>query len=306
VKGVLCNRYTHTTNHLEKNIEADLVVDASGSGTAAPNWLVALGYSQPLETKVTVNVGYATRIFQRQDSDMEGIDLNGGELIIISPDPPKHQRSGVVFPIEGNRWIVTLASWGGEVLPLDSEDFLAFARSLPAPDIYNLIRQAKPISEIVGHRYPASRRRHYEKLSSMPIGFLLIGDALCSFNPTYGQGMTSAALQTKALDQLLQSTNDIHQLAPRFFRRVAKIIDIPWQLAVGEDFRFPDTVGKKALGTDLMNRYAEYVQRATHTDPQVYAAFLRVMNLLAPPGSLLHPSIAWRVWRAHCRSKLGR
>lgn len=285
---------SHSSPSSPRILTADLVVDASGRGTAAPRWLAALGYAAPPETQVTVNVGYATRLFRRHPED-----LKGAKLVIISPDPPVHQRSGVIFPIEGDRWIVTLASWGGEDLPLDPQSFEAFARSLPAPDIYNLISRAEPISEVIGYKYPASLRRHYEKLRRFPAGLLLIGDALCSFNPTYGQGMTSAALQVQALDQLLRSQPHPHRLAEQFFHHVAKIIDIPWQLAVGEDFRFPKTVGPKSPGTDLLNRYANYLHRASHTDSQVYTAFLRVMNLLEPPLSLVHPQIAWRVWRAY-------
>jgi 2-polyprenyl-6-methoxyphenol hydroxylase-like FAD-dependent oxidoreductase len=281
---------------LPTDLSADLVVDASGRGTVAPRWLEALGYASPPETQVTVNVGYATRIFRRQPTD-----LSNAKLLIISPDPPQHNRSGVVFPIEGDRWMVTLASWGEASLPQSPESFLEFAHSLPAPDIYDLISKAEPISEVVGYRYPASVRRHYEKLTRVPAGFLLIGDALCSFNPTYGQGMTSAALQAETLDQLLKEHSSLTPLAPKFFQQVARIVDIPWQLAVGEDFRFATTVGRKTSVTDAFNWYATYVYRATHTDPNVYTAFLRVMNLLASPLSLLHPQILWRVWRANRR-----
>ncbi|NJN37777.1 MAG: hypothetical protein HC790_02120 [Acaryochloridaceae cyanobacterium CSU_3_4] len=125
-----------------------------------------------------------------------------------------------------------------------------------------------------------------------------MGDALCSFDPVYGQGMTSAALQVTVLDELLGTQLDPQRLATQFFKRAAKIIDIPWQLSVGEDFRFPTTQGKKALGTDLLNAYVTLVHQATHTDPIVYGAFLRVMNLLAAPSSLFHPQIVWRVFRA--------
>jgi 2-polyprenyl-6-methoxyphenol hydroxylase-like FAD-dependent oxidoreductase len=279
---------------LSTDLPANLVVDASGRGTIATRWLEALGYALPPETQVTVNVGYATRIFRRQPTD-----LSNAKLLLISPDPPQHHRSGVAFPIEGDRWIVTLASWGEASLPQSPESFLEFARSLPAPDIYDLICNAEPLSEVVGYRYPASLRRHYERLTRVPAGFLLIGDALCSFNPTYGQGMTSAALQAETLDQLLKEHSSLTPLARKFFQRVARIVDIPWQLAVGEDFRFATTVGRKTPVTDTFNWYATHVYRATHTDPNVYTAFLRVMNLLASPLSLLHPQILWRVWRAN-------
>ncbi|NJK30547.1 MAG: FAD-binding monooxygenase [Acaryochloris sp. SU_5_25] len=274
-------------------LNANLVVDASGRGSASPRWLMALGYDKPQETIVKVDLGYATRLYRRQASD-----LTTAKLAIVSADPPHCPRSGVIFPIEGDRWIVTLSGWGGNRPPLDEQGFLDFTHSLPAPDVYNMISGAEPLSKIVGYQYPASLRRHYEKIRRFPTGYLVMGDALCSFDPVYGQGMTSAALQVTVLDELLGTQLDPQRLATQFFKRAAKIIDIPWQLSVGEDFRFPTTQGKKALGTDLLNAYVTLVHQATHTDPIVYGAFLRVMNLLAAPSSLFHPQIVWRVFRA--------
>lgn len=214
-------------------------------------------------------------------------------FILISADPPHCQRSGIAFPIEDHRWIVTLAGWAEDQPPLDEQGFLAFARRLPAPDLYNLISQAEPLSEIVAYKFPASLRHHYEQLSRFPGGYLVMGDALCSFDPAYGQGMTSAALQAALLDTLLQQRPDHRQLYRSFFQQAAKIIDIPWKLTVSEDFRFPKTQGKKPLGTDWINAYTALVQQATHRDPLAYGAFLKVMNLLAPPSSLFHPQIVW-------------
>jgi 2-polyprenyl-6-methoxyphenol hydroxylase-like FAD-dependent oxidoreductase len=177
---------------------------------------------------------------------------------------------------------------------------------MPAPDLYTLIQQAEPLSEIVGYRFPSSLRRHYEKLRRFPEGYLVLGDALCSFDPVYGQGMSSAALQVALLDDLLQKSGSGHLrlLSRQFFQRAAKIIDMPWQSAVSEDFRFAGTHGPKPLGTNLINAYSALVQRATHTDTVVYSSFLKVMNLLAPPSSLFHPQIVWRVLRALWQGKL--
>lgn len=130
----------------------------------------------------------------------------------------------------------------------------------------------------------------------------MLGDAVCSFNPTYGQGMTSAAMQAAALDDLLaQRGGRLDGLALAFFKQAAKVIDSPWQLEVGEDFRFPDTTGPKPPGVDLLNRYVAAVHRATLVDPVVGAAFIQVMNLMASPGRLLTPGMMWRVWRANRR-----
>jgi flavin-dependent dehydrogenase len=275
-------------------LNANLVVDATGRSSASSRWLAALGYEKPPEILVTVELGYATRQYLRPAGSLENT-----KLVVVSADPPHSTRCGVIMPIEGDRWIVTLAGWGDDQPPLDEQGFVEFARNLPAPDIYNLVSCAEPVSEIFGYKYPASLRRQYEKVSKFPAGYLVMGDALCSFDPVYGQGMTSAALQAKVLDELLQTQPNVQGLAERFYKRVAKIVDIPWKLSTGEDFRFPQTQGKKPTGTDLMNAYVSLVHQATHRDQFVHSAFLRVINLLEAPSILLHPKIVWRVLRAN-------
>lgn len=282
-------------------LTADLIVDASGRGSRTPKWLEALGYDAPAETEVKVDIGYATRLYRRDPADPRG-----RRWMMLTPDAPRETRFAGAFPIEGDRWIVTVGGWGGDHAPADEAGYLAFARQLPAPDFYNLMRRAEPLSDVVVHKYPASLRRHYEKLSRFPKGYLVIGDAIASFNPTYGQGMSSAALQAAELDKLLQKQTPLATLAPAFFKRAAKVVDIPWQLAVGEDFRFSTTSGPKPPGIDLINRYVGRVNRATHHDEVVGAAFLNVMNLLAPPTSLFHPRILWRVLRPRKEAAAGQ
>jgi flavin-dependent dehydrogenase len=254
-----------------------------------------LGYEKLSESKITVGVKYTTRIYRRSPED-----LPGAPSLVISPNLPNNQTAGVAVPIEGDRWMVTLVGWT-EPPPRDDAGFLAFAQALPAPDIGNLIRQAEPLSDAVGYEYRCGLRHHYEKLSRFPTGYLVMGDAFCSFDPIYGQGMTSALMQAALLDRLLEQSVNAPQLARQFFKQAAKIIDIPWQMTVNEDFRLPTTQGKKPLGTDLINAYTRLVQQATHTDPVVYTAFLRAMNLVAPPSSLFHLHILWRVFQANRR-----
>lgn len=277
-----------------ETLTADLVIDCTGRGSRSAQWLKDLGYEAAPESKVRVDVGYATRIYRRDPADPRGTDW-----ILVTPAAPKENRFGGLFPIEGDRWICSMGGWLGDHAPQDEDGFLAFARSLPAPDIYNIISQAEPISDIMPHKFSHSLRRHYEKLRRFPHGYLVLGDAISSFNPTYGQGMTSASLQAAELDKLLTNRNTLDGLAPAFFKQAGKVIDIPWQLAVGEDFRFPQTTGPKPAGTDFINRYVAKVHRATLHDEVVGRAFLKVMNLMAPPPSLFHPRIIWRVLRSN-------
>jgi len=272
-----------------ETMDADLVVDASGRGSATPKWLESLGYERPAETEVKARIGYATREYRRIKDD----DHSYAEW--ISPVAPNEKHGTFLNPIEGGRWIMTCGGYLGDHPPADEAGLLEFVRSLPAPDIYNIISNAEPLTDIITYKYPASLRRHYEKLKRFPEGFLVIGDAVASFNPIYGQGMTSAAMQTQILQHLLQQTTNLQGLWKLFFKRAAKVVDMPWQLAVGEDFRYPETEGRKPPFTDMLNAYVVKVHKATQHDPVVYGQFLRVMNLMAPPTSLMSPRIMWRV-----------
>jgi hypothetical protein len=149
------------------------------------------------------------------------------------------------------------------------------------------------MTEIASYRFPANQRRLYERMKRFPHGYLVIGDAVCSFNPIYGQGMSVAASEAKALDECLATGTA--NLASRFHARARKIVDIPWAIATGEDFRFPQVEGQRPIGSWLVNRYLEQVHAAASHDPVVCRKFFEVLNLLAPPRSLMGPQLLWRV-----------
>jgi 2-polyprenyl-6-methoxyphenol hydroxylase-like FAD-dependent oxidoreductase len=274
-------------------LSADLIVDVTGRNSRSPQWLQELGYAPPPASEVTVNVGYGTRIYRRDPEDPRS-----QTWILSTPEAPHKKRFGGMFPIEGNRWLVSIGGWHGERAPLDNSGFLEFARSLPSADIYEIISQCEPLSEIVPHKFVSSRWRHYERLKRFPLGYIILGDAISSFNPTYGQGMSVAALEVAELDRLLSADRSDDRLAATFFDRVAKIIEMPWQLAIGEDFRFPQTTGTKPFGVEILNHYVKRLHQATLTDRVVGDAFFKVMNLMTPPSTLFHPQIVWRVWMA--------
>jgi hypothetical protein len=218
--------------------------------------------------------------------------------MLFTPQAPIETRFGGLFPIEGDRWILSVGGWHGDSAPIDETSFMAFVKSLPMPELYDTISQCEPISDITPYKFQSSLRRHYEKLTRFPLGYLVLGDAVSSFNPTYGQGMTSASMQAVELDKILSNNIDETKLATTFFKKAAKVIDIPWGLAVGEDFRFPSTEGVKPPAIGFINKYVARVHRATLKDEVVCKAFLKVMSLLEPPTSLFKPSIVWRVLRA--------
>ena len=273
-------------------ILADLVVDVTGRGSRSPAWLKELGYEAPATTEVKAKVGYATRSYQRNPADASP------NWYLYTPEAPKETRFGAMLPVEGNRWMISVGGWHSDAAPTDEAGFLEFVRALPMPELYEIVSQSQPLTDLTSYKFSSSLRRHYETMTRFPLGYLVLGDAMSSFNPTYGQGMTSAALQAQALDEVMDAHPHDRNLAKRFFRQAARVIDTPWQLAVGEDFRFPETVGQRPVGNGPLNRYIARIQRVTQTDEVVCAAFINVMSLLKPPTTLFHPRILWRVLTA--------
>ena len=282
-----------------ERIDANLVVDASGRGSQAPKWLAALGYAAPPERIIKMDLAYTSRIYRRKPEGLGGVDA-----VLVANTPPLGKRAGGILPIEGDRWLVTLAGYLGDHAPTDEQGFLDYARSLPAPDVYDAIKDAEALSPISVHHYPFSRRRYYEQMPRLPEGFLVIGDALCSFNPVYGQGMSVAAMEAAALDECLaKDAGD--GLPQRYFRKVSKIVDAPWSLASGADFRFPEVEGERPHVPAMVSAYMQRLMHVALIDVEVSRAFLKVAHLVEPPSSLFHPRVVLRVLsaRTHPRGR---
>lgn len=272
---------------------ADLIVDASGRGSKAPEWLTALGYDAPQETAVNSHVGYATRFYEKPDPAPDWVFLFANAR--SAEDNP---RGAGIFDVGHGRWMVSLGGLNGEYPPTDEAGFEAFTRLLPTPTVAEALAHAKPISTIYGYRIDGSRQRHYEKLTRRPEHFILIADAVCAFNPVYGQGITVAAIEADELDTLLRQrgTADLRGFAAAFQRRIAQRLKTAWLLATGEDLRFPATEGDQpnALAR-LVQRYVNAYLRVSYDDEALTLAFIRVLNLNAPPTSLFAPSLVLRV-----------
>ena len=280
---------------VEEILQADLVVDAGGRGSQTPAWLEALGYPKPEEERVWVGLGYTSRFYRRTPEH-----LQGDRGILIAPAPGSRVKRGAgMLAQEGDRWLVTLAGYFGDHPPADEAGFLAFAKSLATPDVYDVIKDAEPLSEFATYKYAANQRRRYERLTRFPEGLLVFGDAICSFNPIYGQGMTVATLEAVTLRECLAEGGE--ELGRRFFTRVSKVVDVPWSLAVGADLRIPEVEGPRTPMVRFVNWYLGKLQIAARRDPVTTLALHRVANLVAPPPTILHPRIALRVLRANVR-----
>ena len=269
---------------------ADLVVDCSGRSSRLAHQLESAGSLAPPVAKVTIDCAYTSGFLPRSAADWEG------SFFVCGTSPPASYRAGAVLPVEGDRWMVTLAGVHGDVPGTTDEEVLAFAHSLSSPAVAQLIETLGPLSSVASYRFPSSQRRHYEKAPRLLSGFITLGDAACSFDPIYGQGMACAALQAAALGDAVRELGvRSEELPRRFHREAASIIDNPWAIAVGADFLHPKTVGPKARGTDLANRYVLRVIKGTHTSVALAKSFNLVLNLVAPPSSLARPSVVARV-----------
>ena len=273
-------------------VGADFVIDASGRGSRSPEWLEEMGYERPAVEEVAIDLGYTSRIYRRRPAD-----LNGDAGAVIAPKPPYERRVGFMLAMEGNRWMVTMGGWLGTRAPADPQGYLEFAKTLARPDVYEVVSRAEPLSDPVTYVFPSNLRRRYERLRRFPSHYLVIGDALCSFNPLYGQGMSVATLEALTLADTLSRASSIADLWRTFFRSSAQVVDTPWMIATGGDLAFDGVTGARPVSVRAVNWYLNHVHRAAATDRHVCRAFFDVANLLKPPTALFKPSVVARVFR---------
>ena len=267
-----------------EELSANLVVDASGAGSRAPRWMKGIGYEAPNETVVDARLGYATRWY-RVPEDFSG-DWTG---VAVLPGWPETTRGGTLRRVEGDLWTAVLIGTGGDYPPTDPEGFVSFAASLHSPDIHDAIRDAKPLSPVYGYRRTANRLRHYEK-TRMPENFLVAGDAACVLNPSYGQGMTAAALSAMALRECLGEHPP--NLSRRFQRRQRQAVAPCWTTTTNSDAQWA-AGGVKDLSPvrRVLYRISEEVMGLAVEREAVARTLFGVKNLIEPPSALLGPRI---------------
>lgn len=276
---------------------ADLVVDTGGRGSHAPRWLEELGVPRPPETTIGIDFAYASTKYRLREDH----GIREGLLGFFGP-APKFPNGAYLGAIEDGMWHVSLAGRFGDYPPTDEAGFLAYARSLHTPVLHDYLADAERVADIVGYRFPTSVQRHYERLPAFPTGFLVLGDAICSFNPIYGQGMSSAALQVAALQGLLRErgagSRDLDGLATAFFPRAAQVIATPWTLAASLDLAYPRTVGDRSGLSAERARYFGALNVLAGVDVEVQKLLTEVFHLARPLGALMDEPLRRRVLAA--------
>jgi 2-polyprenyl-6-methoxyphenol hydroxylase-like FAD-dependent oxidoreductase len=272
----------------EEVVDADLVVDATGRSSRTTTWLTELGYQAPAEDRIRVDMRYVSRML-RLAPDTVAPDL----LTLVGPVPGR-TRALALARQEGDQWMFTVIGVAGDhPSDTDSDALLNFVKTVAPPEVYAAVRDAEPLTEPRANAFPTSLRRRYERLREFPAGLLVLGDAICSFNPIYGQGMTVAAIEAEILRSCLRAGE--HDLARRFFSAAAGAIEPAWRLAAGGDLRLPEIEGHRPLMTRLINRYIGRLHRVAVHDISVSATVRRVGALLDPPSAVLAPRILLRV-----------
>jgi 2-polyprenyl-6-methoxyphenol hydroxylase-like FAD-dependent oxidoreductase len=274
-----------------KTLASDLIVDASGNGSLTVEFLKAIDRRLPRETSIGVNTRYASALFERRDI------WNNYKGVFTFPNAPEESRGGLILPAEKNRNQVILIGRGNEIPAIDGDGFLSYARKLPTLTVYNAIRNAKRLTKIASFSFPESRWRHFAEVPDFPGGLLPIGDAICRFNPVYGQGMTVALQEADLLFNLLRTLegNPLTTLTPTFLTKVETLISDPWAMSAIPDFIYPETTGERP--PDLENRlnFNRALGRLAARDAGIFELLTEIRQMLRPLSLLDGPSIVRRV-----------
>ncbi|MBF6049722.1 FAD-dependent oxidoreductase [Streptomyces sp. NRRL B-1677] len=282
-------------SHSAEVLEADLVIDASGRGSQAARRLNELGLHPAHEETVDSGMVYVTRIFRAPPSSERF------PVVSVQADPygAVPGQGATMLPIEGGRWLLTACGTRGGEPSREAGEFEPFVRSLRHPLIADLIAGLEPLTDVHLTRSTVNRRRYFERLSSWPEGFAVTGDAVATFNPVYGQGMSVAAHSATAIRGLLAEHGvDAPGLSRRIQRAVGRAASSPWDLATGEDINYPGSIGERPpAAARLLRGYVQRLMRTATVNPVVMRSLYDVMTLSAPMTALVSPLVVFGVLR---------
>jgi 2-polyprenyl-6-methoxyphenol hydroxylase-like FAD-dependent oxidoreductase len=275
------------------SVAADLVVDASGRGLPTLRFLDAIGSAKPPMIEIGIDQAYATAVFEKpEDAATDWL------FMLHLPTPPGSSRLGIIMPMEGRRWSVSLCANHGDAPPGDIDGFMAFAKSFRMPTIYNAIRSAMRVGDIARFGMPCSVLRAFDKLDRFPHGLVPLGDSVCRFPPVYGQGMSVAAQEAHVLASLLESRSGLGDplggLAESFFAEIQPLLETPWAGAIA-DLVYPQTRGERPPDLEKKLQYTRAFMCLAAEDAAVDRLLAEVRSLLKPQSALREPELASRV-----------
>jgi 2-polyprenyl-6-methoxyphenol hydroxylase-like FAD-dependent oxidoreductase len=279
-------RVVNCDSGAERELTADVVMDAMGRGAHTPAFLESLGYGRPAEDHIVMHTNYLSQLLRIPPGTLKEM------LVDIGPAPDR--PTGMFLTgYENDTWMFTVFGMVGQPPPNDLAGMLSFAQEYCPAHLIAAIRVAEPIGEVAHHHMPSSQWRRYDKMPQLPDGLLVCGDAICSFNPIYGQGMTVAALEAATLRDCLRGGGT--DLPRRYFRASAKPIGVAWQMVASSDLTFPGVVGRRSRSMRVTTRLVDWALTACESDLAVAVRFFKVNGLIFSPIRLLHPAFVYRV-----------
>ena len=283
----------YTDAGARQRLVGELVIDASGRGALSLAALQASGCPLPEETRIGVDMGYATACFELPD------DVPEWKGLMVFPSAPESSRGALLLPTEGRRWIVSLGGRHRDKPPGDGPGFMDFVRSLRTPTLQRALASARRLGDVHRFGFAESARRHFERIPRLPRGLLPFADAICRFNPVYGQGMAVAAREGSLLRGLLESAatrgEGLERVAAEFLAQVPPLLDSPWALAALPDLIYPDTRGERPPDLLQSLRFSAALTRLAAEDASVHKLTLEVQHLLQPRSALRSPELVARV-----------
>lgn len=288
VRGVLVRDRSGDSRAEPRALTADLVVDASGGGTKAAQWLAGIGAARPHEETIDTGLAYASRVYRGPAGVLDGDTV--GYYVYPGTD---QVHGGGALPLEDGTHLVIVSGLRGDEPPTDDDEFETYTKRLAHPLLDRWMADAEPLSPPFGYRRTANVRRRYD-LPGHPAGFLATGDALCAFNPIYGQGMAVAAMSAVALRDALADPRRT-PTTRRVQRALLGASRLAWDISAGADRKMPGAVGNALDGrsTDRVTGwYLRRVQERSPGDAVVGDAFRAVLHLSAPVTALFAPAVA--------------
>jgi 2-polyprenyl-6-methoxyphenol hydroxylase-like FAD-dependent oxidoreductase len=302
-----------------EHVDADFVVDAMGRGSSVGNWLVAAGWPEPEVQTLDAKVTYTSRWYDLPSPAERPASWWWQHLVIMptpdkGPHPAEHEFLVNFFPIEGNRVIACMGSWGIE-MPRTTNEFVESARRVRTPLFAAAMDQSTPTSEVHLTRSTGNKWRRYDRLRTPPKGLVFIGDSICAFNPFYGQGISSAAGSALLLREHLSRAAHLDAgFYSQFLAAQRKTLSVPWRLAMARDQGYECAVGtekvpewRRRIVAAVSGPAFSFIVGAAREDPVVDEHFAKVFNLDESLGDMLgNPGVLARLVRHGIRAALGR
>ena len=271
-----------------ESISADLIVECSGRASSLTAWLAEHGFGEAPSQRLKILMGYTSGFFRMPDDIAEN-----GKACLMLAVPPAY-RAAYLTPVDGNMWLATMYGRGKDTAPRDPEGFVAWAKGLPHPVIHDMLIRAEPISELKTYKIPYGIWYRYDQMPNFPQKLIPLGEALTSFNPMYGQGMSLAAGQALSLRAAITGGLDAHMSA-RYFEGCNTLNGVGWSVMETRDFAYDCTSGDRPADLEARWQAAGAIRQLAETDSEIHTLSVRVTHLLESPSELARPEIIEKV-----------